>query len=282
MKKILVIGSEGLIGKELMALLGDKAIGIDKHAVGNNRISADIMDYSALEKIFVENKISSCINLAAVALPLECEKDKKEAFLINVIGNMNLVELCALHGADFYYASSARVYSANKLAKEDSLLNPKGAYMKTKLLSEKIIKSYYELGLLKNAVIFRFSNVYGKDEHRERLVPSLILKAKSGIIEITNAENTFDLVYVKDVVKAILLVVENSAGFEIFNIASGRLLSIKQVAKIIAKKKSALVKVKIISKGKPDYPKILIKKIESLGFKPSRFEDNIEDIINYY
>ena len=282
MEKVLVVGALGLIGKELMSSLGEKAIGIDVNVAEKKILKADISNYSALEKVFQENRISSCVNLAAIALPLECEKNKKDAFLVNVAGNLNLLELCAQYDVEFYYASSVRVYDTSRIANEDSPVNPSGVYMKTKVLSEKIIQAYFERKLLKKAIIFRFSNVYGKDNHKDRLIPSLISQTKGGAVEITNSNTKFDLIYVKDVVKAILLSMEKSKGFQIYNVVSGKLLSVEQIAKILIKKINPSATLRIKSKQSVNYPVVSNEKIKNLGLIPVSFEQSLDEIVAYY
>jgi nucleoside-diphosphate-sugar epimerase len=282
MEKILVVGANGFIGKEVLSHFGDKAIGIDM-VLAENVLVVDITKKAELEKFFDENKISACIDFAGISVPLICEEQKELTYKVNVEGQKNLLDECAKHCVDYYYSSTVRLYDSNSvIATEESQTKATNYYSKTKILAEKQVKDFYEKGKLKKAIIFRFSNTFGRDPNKERLLPTIISSLKNGSIELTNANTKFDMLYVKDILVVIELAMKNVHGFEIFNVASGEQLAMKEIAKKISSKLENNSRVIIKDENEIIHPTISIEKVSSLGFKPTRFETALGKIIDFY
>jgi dTDP-4-dehydrorhamnose reductase len=282
MEKILIVGARGFIGQVVMAQFGEKAVGIDIKS-SENVFAVDITKKEELEKFFEENKLSACIDFAGISLPLVCAENRALAHKINVEGQRNLLEVCAKNNVDYYYSSTVRLYDSDEgIATEESEVKATNYYTETKLLAEKQIREFFDSGKLKKAVIFRFSNTFGKDPNIERLIPTIISSLKNGSIELTNAKTKFDLLYAKDIPRAIEIVMGKAKGFEIFNVASGKQLTMDEIATWISLKLSNGSKIKIKDQKELLRPGISIEKIKSIGFVPTEFEKAISSIISFY
>ena len=282
MGKILITGANGFIGNAVLAHFGKNAIGTDMH-LSENIFAMDITNKAEVDKFFAENDISQCIDFAGISLPNVCEEQKELSYRVNVEGQKNLLEACAKKGVEYYYSSTVRLYDSDDgVVNEKSSICETNNYTKTKILAEKQIKEFYDSGKLKKAVIFRFSNTFGADPNKERLIPTIISSLKKGSVELINAGTLFDMLYINDISKAIELVMENEEGFKIFNVASGEQVSMKQIAELISSKLNNNSKVIIKDEKEIVHPKISIEKISSLGFVPTSFEEALEEIINFY
>jgi len=283
MGKILVVGANGFIGGEVLSYFGERAIGISNIvSKEKNILKVDITKKEELEMFFEENDISSCVDFAGVSLSRVCEENKALAYQVNVLGQKNLLNVCSKQGVDYYYSSTVRLYDSDiGEVDENSEIKKSNCYTETKILAEKQIKEFFKEGKLKKAVIFRFSNTFGKDPNKERLIPTIISALKNGSIELTNANTKFDLLYVRDIPKAIELAMRNANGFGIFNVASGEQLTMKEIAQRISRKLQNNSKVIIKDENELLHPKISIGKIASLGFVPTKFEKAFDEIFDF-
>ena len=84
---------------------------------------SDIRDPEALEMIFSENSIDSCINFAALVSVAESTENPALTEDINVKGTVTLLEICGKNNIKvFVHASSAAVYGeSDELPKRENM-----------------------------------------------------------------------------------------------------------------------------------------------------------------
>ena len=251
MADILVTGGAGFIGSHTVELLlrkGYSVVVLDNfrtgeisninHLAGKIKIvQGDVRDEKLLSEI-VKN-IDGIIHLAAVVSVDEAIERPKEAFEINGIGTLNLLELARKYDIEnFVYASSAAVYGdpIEIPISENHPLNPKNPYGASKLSAEMLVNSYRETYGLKT-ISLRYFNVYGP---RMKLGPyagavikfvSAALKNKK-ITIFGDGNQIRDLIYVSDVARANIIALEkNETG--VFNVGTGKGTKIIDVARRI-------------------------------------------------
>lgn len=146
MKKILITGANGQLGRELNGLLADKTdvvlINTEVLPIVEKKIVA--MDITNLDqarsvmKDFMPDIIINCAAHTAVDL---CESDEKNAYRINAIGPKNLSILANEISATLVQISTDYVFdgSSNKPYTEESPTNPQSVYGETKLAGEKFV-----------------------------------------------------------------------------------------------------------------------------------------------
>ncbi len=206
--RILVTGSEGLIGSSLRKLLQDKGFAVPGLDIaGQGEDQGDVRDYDS-----VRNAISGCsgvVHLAAVSRVVYGEKYPELCRDVNLNGLDNILKAIASENYRpwLLFASSREVYgNAEKLpVKESWPLLPINTYGETKLLSEeKILHHIQTAGL--HAGILRFSNVYGGvNDYEDRVIPAFIRAAQSGNPLRVDGENcTFDFTFLEDVLDGIV------------------------------------------------------------------------------
>ena len=150
MKKVLIIGSYGFIGKYLKKKL-KKKFNLICPKRGDN---FDIKNKKQLKKIINQN-ISVIINLSG-----QIQKNKKQMYNTIVKGNKNIIEIVneLKKNIRVYYFSTTLVYGfSHKILDETSNVNPTSIYSKYKRLAE---KNYINSKI--NYKILRVGNVYSK------------------------------------------------------------------------------------------------------------------------
>jgi UDP-glucose 4-epimerase len=160
----------------------------------------------------------------------------------NILSTSRLLESIANDGkssARIVFASSAQVYSwlnGKTSIRETMRTSPNTAYGIGKQSAENLIKNS---GI--PFVILRMSNVYGPGcrPNYNSVIPTLCHKVVKGLPLVINGDGKQcrDFVYIEDIVHAFML-----AGFEsvagsakIFNVSSGRMVSLKQIVRQIGR-----------------------------------------------
>ncbi len=161
---------------------------------------------------------------------------------VNIRGTLNVLMAARDAGVKkVIYASSSSVYGDTpELPKREGMTpNPLSPYAVTKLVGEYYCKVFNDVYGL-NTISLRYFNVYGprQDPHSEyaAVIPkfvSRILKGEPPII-YGDGQQTRDFTFVKDVVNANILAM-NSDATGVYNIASGRRISIQELATLITR-----------------------------------------------
>lgn len=243
--KVLVIGSQGFLGRKFMSILKDKFItyGID--------MNVDIRDKAKLRKYFEKVQPDIVIHTAGITDVLECEQYKKEARGTNVQGTRNIVMLCKEYDVKLIYISTDYIFDGKKGGyTEKHVPYPINTYGRTKLMAEKIIGQN-----LNDFIICRTSSFYGfnKGKNRAVAVYRIIDGLMSGNIIQLPVDQIASPTLIDDLVVAVVRLIK--IGFRgVINIAGPDAISRYHYGKKIAKvfgheaklvKKSTRKKLKI-------------------------------------
>jgi dTDP-4-dehydrorhamnose reductase len=128
---ILVVGSKGMLGQELMGLYGNAARGVD---VGD----MDITDLGSVQRVLVTLKPRVVINAAAFTDVDRCETDTELALQVNGEGVAHLAMITKEIGATLVQVSTDYVFDGRKNApyQEDDAPAPLSIYGESKLAGE--------------------------------------------------------------------------------------------------------------------------------------------------
>ena len=104
-----------------------------------------------------------------------------------------------------------------------------------------------------NFTYIRLYLVYGPNQKEDRLIPYVINSCiKNKKIFLSNPNNLRDFIYVEDVAKCLIKILKNTkSNGQIYNLASGKPISVKQITEMIVNK---------LGKGKIYYKKLLKQK----------------------
>lgn len=142
--KVLVIGSNGQLGRQVQKVLTDKNIAFSAY----DYPEVDIANMSSLQELFGQTKPDTIINCAAYTNVDQAETDYDNAYRINALGPKNLAEICVQKDAELIHVSTDYVFSGDPICIdgnprpyfEDDKCNPTTAYGKTKLEGEHFVQ----------------------------------------------------------------------------------------------------------------------------------------------
>lgn len=283
MKSALVTGATGFIGSNLFSKLEKKGVltkgfSRDRGNFSGECIIGDLSDFNSVKKAC--EGVDAVFHLAGTSYPSHTEKYLQKDFESTVSGTLNLLEAarnCSVKKVVF--ASSAYVYGPPKSLpiSESHPLLPDTFYGLNKLLAEEACRYYSKKG--PECVIARIFNAFGAGQ-QNRVIPDLIKKAKtnSEYFEILgNAADSRDFLDVGQVSAALILLADNGANGEAYNIASGVETNILELAENILKailRKDKYFKKKLkyqFDRNTARRNFADISKLKSIGFKAIPF-----------
>lgn len=241
MIKIIITGSNGLLGQSLLALLLKEKQHYEVYGFsrGENRsgrqdfnyVSIDITKENILREQVKEIQPDFIINTAAMTQVDDCEIHKEACNLLNIEVVKWLADISKEINAHLIHLSTDFIFDGKKgNYKEIDIPNPLSYYGLSKLKSEEVLVNSDI-----NYTILRTILVYGKvfDMSRSNIVlwvREMLGKAK----EITIVDDQFRTpTYVEDLALACKISIDKKA-VGIFNISSNELLSIFEISQQIA------------------------------------------------
>jgi len=240
MRKILITGSNGLLGQNLVNKLLEKdtyiIYGVSRGENRNKKgekftyYNIDLTNKKELSELINELQPHFIINTAAMTNVDTCELNKEACDIINVDAVKYLVELCELNAIHLIHLSTDFIFDGEKgYYKEADPANPVNYYGLSKLRSEKnIIDSNIKYTILRTILVFGITN---------ELKNNIVLWVKNSVENKQQINVVTDQLrmptFVDDLVYACLYAIDN--GVEgVFNVSSNTLLSIYDMAIEIA------------------------------------------------
>jgi nucleoside-diphosphate-sugar epimerase len=298
---ILVTGSSGTIGTRLCEKLlesGYKVIGADwEPNRWNSTIDAlttnvDLRDYNRLQAVSDKLQADLIVHLAANARVYDLVKDPSRA-LDNILSTMNILEFArTCNISNFIFASSRETYgntSKETLTEDDADFKTcESPYTASKIAGEAMIEAYKRCYGI-NAIILRFSNVYGMYDDSVRVVPRFIREAqKNNPLTVFGKEKCLDFTYIDDAVSGVLLAIKHfaSAANDTYNIATGEGTTITHLAnriKELTKSSSELVMSNVRTGEIVKFVADISKAKSKLRYQSKiSFEEGIKKAVEWY
>ena len=198
-------------------------------------ILVDICDEALIDSLFKEHQFNQVVHFAAES-HVDNSITGPAAFIqTNIVGTFNLLHSAYrlwMNGPNkfnkefkesrFLHVSTDEVYGTlgeTGLFLETTPYAPNSPYSASKASSDFIVRSYFHTYGMP-VVTTNCSNNYGKHQHKEKLIPTIIRKAISGeeIPIYGNGKNIRDWIYVTDHCKGIKLVLDEGRLGETYNI----------------------------------------------------------------
>ena len=292
MIKVIVTGSNGLLGQSLLNLLSEEK---EKYEVygfsrGINRsgredfkyVSIDITNKENLKKSIKEIQPDFIINTAAMTQVDDCENNKEACDVLNVDVVQWLSEIAKEINAHVIHISTDFIFDGVKgNYKETDTPNPISYYGLSKLKSEEVLTNSNI-----NFTILRTILVYGKvyDMSRSNIVLWVKQMLEEGK-EITIVDDQYRTpTYVLDLAMACKISMDKKAT-GVFNISSNKLMSVfeitQEIAEVFNLDKSLLkpISTSTLNQTAPRPAKTgfdLSKTNEELGFYPKTFKEDLQ------
>lgn len=293
MQKILITGSNGLLGQKLVELIvssGEFELiatgrGINRLSKFSNKytyVSLDITSKEAVMNAISTHKPHVVIHGAAMTNVDQCELNKEECWLQNVVATRNIAEACLANGSFLVHVSTDFIFDGSEgPLKEEAKPAPVSFYGYSKLAAEELIQKMEGL----EWSIARTVLVYGIAEDMSRT--NIILWVKKSLEEQKQIKVVDDQwrtpTLAEDLAQGCYLIAKKQAK-GIFNISGKDFLNPLQMAYMTADyfglDKSYITKADSTTFSQPAKrpPKtgfVIDKAINELGYKPHSFEEGI-------
>lgn len=266
-KNILVFGAAGFMGTYLIDELQRQGFAVtasDLDNVGSEYYAEKSIDYFSIDitkrdefAILGNRRFDAVVHLAACqpANVKGSNYDPRDYINVNVVGTLNVLEYCkSSHSGKIIYASSHRntqglwVQGEAITEGDGRSIKYDGEYamfsISESAAQDCVLHYQAEHGL--QGIIFRLPPVYGYGPHTEIFKDGKPLKTGFQLfiekamacepLEIWgDGEVGRDIIYVKDVISAFMKAITNDSASGLYNITSGRYLTLRAQAEAIAK-----------------------------------------------
>jgi dTDP-4-dehydrorhamnose reductase len=163
--KILVTGSNGLLGQKLTELLeNDPSVTLIATARGKSVLpitkgefhALDITDGNAVDEVFARTKPDVVINTAAMTQVDQCETEREACWTANVTSVENLVKACEQNNVHLVHVSTDFIFDGTRgPLDENEKPNPVNYYGESKLAAEEVVKkSKTGWSILRTVLVF--------------------------------------------------------------------------------------------------------------------------------
>lgn len=246
-ERIIITGGSGFIGSNLISALLEREsfdiVTIDHKKFNNEKIKTFVGNFSDKEFISkIINENDTVIHLACTTVTHTAENNRQKDIEDNIIGTVNLLDVCKEKKIKkiIFASSGGTVYGKidyDHQSKETDCIRPVSAYGIMKATTENYIKLYNKLYNLPY-IIIRISNPYPRLQFS---------KSKPGAVDIFldsfingkeinifgDGKSERDYIFIDDLIKFIISIIEKRILDETFNAGSGKSTSIESLLETV-------------------------------------------------
>lgn len=312
--KILITGISGFVGSHLaeyfLAETKHEVFGMIKWRSDRQNIihiqdkiklyECDIKDAFAMKTVIAEVKPSQIFHLAAQSYVPFSWRAPEETLTTNIIGEVNLFEAVKQAGIDplIHIAGSSEEYgmvlSEEVPIKETNPLRPLSPYGVSKVAQDLLGYQYFKSYGLKIIRTRAFNHtgprrgaVFATSNFARQIV-EIEKKKREPVIYVGNLDATRDFLDVRDVARAYALALEKGVPGEVYNIASGKGIKIKDMLdRLVALSNVDLEIKQDPARLRPSDVELLIGSSEKFrkrtGWEPKiPFDQTLRDLLDYW
>ena len=297
-KKILITGSNGLLGQKLIHLLSSQQeVEVIATSKGENRLkkashtysyySLDVCNKKEVDQLIEFIQPTIIIHTAAMTNVDDCEINQEACWKLNVEAVQHIVNACIQQSIFLIHLSTDFIFDGKEGPyDEQAIPNPLSYYGKSKLEAEKIIQT----SLLKKWAIIRTVLVYGIAEDITK--SNIILWVKKSLEEGRIIQVVDDQwrtpTLAEDLAMGCYLIAKKEAT-GIFNISGKEMLTPYQIANNVADffnldnnliNRTDSTQFKQRAARPPKTGFILTKAIDELNYHPHSFLESLAIIQN--
>ncbi|WP_248768503.1 NAD-dependent epimerase/dehydratase family protein [Pseudomonas sp. MWU12-2345] len=296
----IVLGASGFIGSRLCEVMGAKIPNLK--AFGRNPLYPSAFsrcrwiegDFSDINQ--VAHAIAGCdtvIHLVNATTPASANLNRVMDLEANVVSTLNLLDVCVSSGVKkiVFISSGGTVYGVPSVVPtpETADNDPITAYGVSKLIIEKYLFLYRHLYGL-DYTILRVANPYGPyqtNKKNQGVIAAFLRRAIHGEpIDVWGDGSVVrDYIFIDDVVSAIELAILNGTDKKIFNIGSGRGLSINEIILTLENVLGKKIEINYMPRRNMDVPVSVLdiaQAAEVLKWTPKvEFSQGIQDTFEW-
>ncbi|MFC1540359.1 GDP-mannose 4,6-dehydratase [Gemmatimonadota bacterium] len=253
MKRALITGVDGFVGYYLAEHLleeGYSLTGLDVqlHSIATapfidniSVVSCDILDRDLLEQIISEHKPEEIYHLAALANIPQAIDQPKQTLNVNIMGTLNLLEAVRSAGVNSRLlivgsASEYGVVSEGDLPIDENVpLNPGDPYSLSKVCGGLLAAQYWNRYSIPVIRVRPFTHIGPRQplgyvtSDFSRQLAMIGTTGHDPTILVGNLDTARDFTDVRDIVRAYRLALRDCRLGEVYNICSGRAVSIREI-----------------------------------------------------
>jgi nucleoside-diphosphate-sugar epimerase len=221
-----VTGADGFVGSHLTQALEQDGCRVVRFSWSDGDIAHVALDYSSISHVF---------HLAARTSVPDSWSAPRNFYETNVLGTINVLELCRSTGASLTYVSSYVYGPPLRLPiDEEHPVRAFNPYSSSKILAEEAAK-FYACSFHVPVTIIRPFNIYGPGQTDAFLIPMIIQQALSPetrSIEVADDRPKRDQLFVSDLVQLLLRTIDGS-GLRTYNAGSGYSVGIPEITSLV-------------------------------------------------
>jgi nucleoside-diphosphate-sugar epimerase len=309
---VLLTGAAGFIGSKVAELLladGHQVVGVDnlndaydprlkQHRLdgllgrqGFEFARLDIVDRDALDHVCAGYRpFDAVINLAARAGVRPSVENPWVYVDANIVGTLNLLELCRWRGCDkFVLASTSSLYGGHNpqpFTEDQDTSRPLSPYAASKKGAEVLAHTYHYLHGI-DVTIFRYFTVYGPAGRPDMsLFRFCKWIAEGEPVEIlSDGHQSLDFTYVDDVARGNILGLK-PVGYEVINLGSDRPHELLETVALIENETGNKADIRFLPADKADVRATwanIRKAHDLLGWQPEvSLEEGVRRLVAWY
>ncbi|HEY0978637.1 MAG TPA: SDR family oxidoreductase [Flavobacteriales bacterium] len=294
-RRILITGSNGLLGQKLVALLRhDPAVELLATSRGADRtpdpleeryVALDITDGPAVDAVFDRYRPQVVIHTAAMTNVDACEVDPSACELQNVTATRHLVQAAKRVDAHFIFLSTDFIFDGrNGPYRETDATAPLSVYGHSKLEGERLVQ---ESGLAKWAIA-RTIIVFGIAQGLSR--SNVVLWAKGALEKgqpINVVDDQWRMPTLAEDLAAGCIAIADRGATGIYNLSGPDGMSILELVQRVARffdldpsviRRTSSADLKQPARRPPRTGFILDKARKDLGYAPRSFEEGLAEL----
>ena len=206
MRRVLLIGSTGQLGRELAARLAGPSLTAVSHA------ELEITDAEATDRMLRDVRPEVILNTSAFHAVDRCEDEPERAFAVNAFAVRHLARRAAEHGSLLVHFSTDYVFGGDgrRPYREDDAPQPRSAYATSKLAGEYFVRALAPRHLVvRSAGLFGGAGSAGKGGN---FVAAILRRARAGETLRVVADQVTAPTYTHDLAATVAALVERAAG----------------------------------------------------------------------
>jgi len=293
--RFLISGNAGFIGSHLQEALeseGNHVIGLDNYRWNtrrmDNTVEGDVRDKDLVERL-VKNVDVVCHLAAQINIDYGNEHTD-ETININVKGTLNVLDACAKFKKKMVFASSSEIYGTAQTESIDEShpLDCQSIYAASKAAGDRLCKAYYDTYGV-SASILRSFNTFGIHQRIDSyggviaIFVDRALHNKPPVIYGSGKQER-DYIWITDAIEGYKLAIREDLEGKPINIASGKCVSVDDIAELVIKYTNKSLKPVYVSPRAGEVMRLRgdITKARSLGFSPKTdFEKNLYEYVQW-
>jgi GDP-4-dehydro-6-deoxy-D-mannose reductase len=305
--RVLITGAAGFVGQWLSRAMleggwtvfggtieGPPSGGVlsDEQIRAIHWLRVDVRADDSVRDVVKSSRPDRVVHLAGIAYPPEANADPDKAHDVNAVGVTRVISALrsTAPSVRLLVVGSAEQYGPHPHSEypliESTSQSPQSAYARSKAMQEVLaLEASAQTGV--PVVLTRSFNHSGSGHASSYLMPSLVQRARElptrgGTLRIGNSQPIRDYLHVSDVVDAYMLLLDHGGEGEVYNVSSGRGVSVRQIAECVLNRVGASAEIaEDPALVRPNDMPILVgdnsKLRRATGWGPRR---NIEDIID--